>query len=203
MFCARLFICALWSPAGKGLTSWLSFVVSSVSLSLSHWYPESGVVLDCIDSWSLHHYLLSIRLDAGWYVLIRFAALGCDKITIVHFLMTRSVTIGSLLQIQWDTFRHDCPDRVHHEMQTWKDHQDRVPDLGRCRTRINVLMRSSGTDTLCCDRIRLLFRCLLRSQSRIPTIWPEGYINTARLTIDYIVSFTISYRVNVSTHNPW
>ena len=61
MFCARLFICALWSPAGKGLTSWLSFVVSSVSLSLSHWYPGSGVVLDCIDSWSLHHYLLLIR----------------------------------------------------------------------------------------------------------------------------------------------
>ena len=48
--CARLFICALWSPAGKGLTSLLSFVVSTVSLSLSHWYPVSGVVLDCIDS---------------------------------------------------------------------------------------------------------------------------------------------------------
>ena len=48
--CARLFICALRSPAGKGLTSWLSFVVSAVSLSLSHWYPGSGVVLDCIDS---------------------------------------------------------------------------------------------------------------------------------------------------------
>ena len=28
MLCARLFICALWSPAGKGLTSWLSFVMS-------------------------------------------------------------------------------------------------------------------------------------------------------------------------------
>ena len=26
--CARLFVCALWSLAGKGLTSWLSFVVS-------------------------------------------------------------------------------------------------------------------------------------------------------------------------------
>ena len=25
--CERLFICALWSPAGKGLTSWRSFVV--------------------------------------------------------------------------------------------------------------------------------------------------------------------------------
>ena len=51
--CARLFICALWSPAGKGLTSWLSFVVSdceTVSLSLSHWYHGSGVVLDCICS---------------------------------------------------------------------------------------------------------------------------------------------------------
>ena len=58
--CARLFICALWSPAGKGLTSWLSFVVSTVSLSLSHWYPGSGVVLDCIDSWSLHLYLLCV-----------------------------------------------------------------------------------------------------------------------------------------------
>ena len=26
-------------------------------LLLSHWYPGSGVVLDCIDSWSLHPYL--------------------------------------------------------------------------------------------------------------------------------------------------
>ena len=50
LYFGSLFICALWSPAGKGLTSWLSFVVSTVSLSLSHWYPGSGVVLDCIDS---------------------------------------------------------------------------------------------------------------------------------------------------------
>ena len=48
--CARLFIFALWSPAGKGLTSWLSFVVSTASLSLSHWYLGSGAVLDCINS---------------------------------------------------------------------------------------------------------------------------------------------------------
>ena len=48
--CAHLFICALWSPAWKGLPSWFSFVVSAVSLSLSHWYPGSGVVLDSIDS---------------------------------------------------------------------------------------------------------------------------------------------------------
>ena len=30
--CVRLFICALGSPAGKGLTSWLSLVVSTMSL---------------------------------------------------------------------------------------------------------------------------------------------------------------------------
>ena len=40
--CARLFICALRSPAGKGLTSWLSFVVSTVSLSLSHEGLDGG-----------------------------------------------------------------------------------------------------------------------------------------------------------------
>ena len=42
--CVRLFICALWSPAGKGLTSWLSFVVSNCEFDT----PVSGVVLDCI-----------------------------------------------------------------------------------------------------------------------------------------------------------
>ena len=49
-FRTRLFINALWSPVGKGLTSWLSFVMLIVKLSLSHWYSGSGVVLDCIDS---------------------------------------------------------------------------------------------------------------------------------------------------------
>ena len=36
----HLFICALWSPAGKGLTSWLSFVVSNcefVTFQLVSW----------------------------------------------------------------------------------------------------------------------------------------------------------------------
>ena len=35
-----------------------------VSLSLSHWYPWSGVVLDCIDSWSLHPYLLFLLVNS-------------------------------------------------------------------------------------------------------------------------------------------
>ena len=40
---ARLFICALWSPAGKGLPSWLWFVVFTVNLSLSQWYTGSDM----------------------------------------------------------------------------------------------------------------------------------------------------------------
>ena len=50
-FRARLFIDALWSPAGKGLTPWLSFVMSNCEGFFSFLlYPGSGVVLDCIDS---------------------------------------------------------------------------------------------------------------------------------------------------------
>ena len=45
----RLFVGALWSPAGEGLTSWLSFVMSNCDV-VSHWYPGSGMVLDCNDS---------------------------------------------------------------------------------------------------------------------------------------------------------
>ena len=46
-----LFIAALWSPAGKGLASWLSFVkFNCVFVFFPMWYPWSGVVVDCIDS---------------------------------------------------------------------------------------------------------------------------------------------------------
>ena len=46
----RQVIVALWSPAGKGLTSWLLFVIFIVVCYFLMWYPGSGVVLDCIDS---------------------------------------------------------------------------------------------------------------------------------------------------------
>ena len=48
--CACLFLCALWSPAGKGLPLGSCLWCLTVRLSLSHWCPGSGVVLDCIDS---------------------------------------------------------------------------------------------------------------------------------------------------------
>ena len=36
-FHARLFVDALWSPAGKGLTSWLSFVMSNCDVVTFPW----------------------------------------------------------------------------------------------------------------------------------------------------------------------
>ena len=48
---SRLFIVALWSPVGKGLTSWLLFVMSNCDFVT---FPcvilSQVVVLDCIDS---------------------------------------------------------------------------------------------------------------------------------------------------------
>ena len=63
--CARLFICALWSPAGKGLTSWLSFVVSNcefVTFPLVSWV-RYGIVRPGNGRWACqteHCHSLSI-----------------------------------------------------------------------------------------------------------------------------------------------
>ena len=47
---SRLFIAILWSPEGKGLTSWLLFVMFIVIFCFFPiWYPGTGVALDCID----------------------------------------------------------------------------------------------------------------------------------------------------------
>ena len=61
LFC--LFIAALWSPAGKGLTSWVLLVMFIVFLLLSYVVSWSGVVLDCIVSRSLPHFLLCWNLE--------------------------------------------------------------------------------------------------------------------------------------------
>ena len=48
---SRLFIAALGSPAGKGLTSYPLFVMfNCVFFHFPMGYPGSGVVLDCINS---------------------------------------------------------------------------------------------------------------------------------------------------------
>ena len=43
---------------GKGWPLGYLLGCITVSLSIYNWYPWSGVVLDCIDSWYLHPYIL-------------------------------------------------------------------------------------------------------------------------------------------------
>ena len=45
LFINMCFVVTCWERADL-----LALVCGFVSLSLSHWYPGSGVVLDCIDS---------------------------------------------------------------------------------------------------------------------------------------------------------
>ena len=44
--CSSVYMCLL----GKGWPLGSRLWCPTVSLSLSHWYPGSGVILDCIDS---------------------------------------------------------------------------------------------------------------------------------------------------------
>ena len=62
--CTRLFICALWSSVGKGLTSWLSFAVSNCEFATFPFRVGSHVVsvrMHCTEKWrtSFHTDVLS------------------------------------------------------------------------------------------------------------------------------------------------
>ena len=70
--CERLFISACGHLLGKSWPLVSCLWCPSVSLPLSHWYPGSGVLLDCVDSWSLHLYLL-------WLTLGELAKRECDS----------------------------------------------------------------------------------------------------------------------------
>ena len=48
--CASVYMCFVVTCWERADLLALVCVVSALSLSLSHWYPGSGVVLDCIDS---------------------------------------------------------------------------------------------------------------------------------------------------------
>ena len=73
-FHARLFVDDLCSSAGKGLSSCLSFVLSNCNIVTSNWYPGSGVVLDCIDSWSLSSFLLLLAPETDGDSLMTYSA---------------------------------------------------------------------------------------------------------------------------------
>ena len=78
-FHARLFVDALWSPAGKGLTSMLSIVISIVTLSLSYWWclivlipdlcPLSYFVILCSNASSSRYHRSASDLGL-WHFLV-------------------------------------------------------------------------------------------------------------------------------------
>ena len=72
-FCLRacLFIGTLWSPAGKGLASWLSFVMSNcevVTFLLVSWV-RCGALLYRFLIFTLFFYLFKIPLVEGFPLL--------------------------------------------------------------------------------------------------------------------------------------
>ena len=82
---SRLFIAALWSPAWKGVTSWLLFVMLNCILSLS-----------LVVSW--------VRCGASLYRLLIFAAffyfVGIEKRYISHEVAPGSdITISYLYRL--------------------------------------------------------------------------------------------------------
>ena len=73
--CGRLFIFALWSPARKGLASWLSFVVSNCEFVT---FPFD-------------------ILRQVWYLIVSIL----DLCTLTYFLGWTSSKLGELCLVQW------------------------------------------------------------------------------------------------------
>ena len=66
-----LFIVALWSPAGKGLTSWLSYLwCFIVLLSLSH--VVSWVIVSIPDICILSYFYKQVRVKSIFIVKYQF-----------------------------------------------------------------------------------------------------------------------------------
>ena len=63
---SRLFIAALWYMKGKGWPLGFCLWCLLWFCYFPIWYPRTGVVLDCIDSWSLLSFLLSLSRILIW-----------------------------------------------------------------------------------------------------------------------------------------
>ena len=87
----------------------LSWLLSSrlwcltVSLLLSHKYPGSGVVLDCIDSWSLPSFLLCISQSPIFFDSMRWRSgyLGEKKAELQKLPLPRAVFLEGVKRVQY------------------------------------------------------------------------------------------------------
>ena len=82
---------------GKGWPLGSRLWCLTVSLSLSHLYPGSGVVLDCIDFWSLHPYVLGIQRLSN-LLLLRCFLINAFRIKLDHAVKSVKVNLGPLVR---------------------------------------------------------------------------------------------------------
>ena len=105
--CAFVHVCLLMSCGhllGKGWPLGPRLWCLIVTLSLSHWYPGSGVVLDCIDSWSLTSFLLCIIAYE-----LRISCKGSLSIALGFFFVTSKTNFMFFKQHPWlFTFWQQC-----------------------------------------------------------------------------------------------
>ena len=127
--CERLFICALWSPAGKGLTSWLSFVVSnckfvtfSIGILSQVWY----LIVSIPDLCTLTYFYIGTnahgRQLTSLLLLCDFIMWNCTSTTCIQGLLE---TYFKIKKKQWwarKIIHYLCEGRteksVHLESQT-------------------------------------------------------------------------------------
>ena len=117
--CARPFICALWSPAGKGLTSWLSFVVSAMSLSLSH-RVRCG-------TW-LYRFLIYAPLltlfHSKWLSTVEYCLNTTDFSNVWQLQENVPLNIAKPVKLKLiDNFKHECLELVFNSSKYLKGYQ--------------------------------------------------------------------------------
>ena len=102
--CARLFICALWSPAGKGLTSWLSFVVSNcecVTFPLVSWVGCGTWLYRFLEMYKIWNFFCLI--SEGWSIGLRPCSGASCKIKRQSVLQIRLILFHSMeMYIIWN-----------------------------------------------------------------------------------------------------
>ena len=152
-------------------------------------------------SWSWDFFEM-FCLNTKWCGSIRSDTICCAWMWYDHDIPIADDTIWSLLLIRSDMFEQDCPDRVHDRVQT--------RDIIRSsRSRFSIWYDVTRAYTFWCVHLEPI-RSVVTGYDCGPDVFQfphQGYprfelrldpkgIYTVRLTIDFIVSFKISYDWN-------
>ena len=128
---------------GKGWLLGSRLWCLTVSLSLSNWYPGSGVVLDCIDSWSLQPTSSTVNINLSDVTNIYTTLLNIEWVyeknnRSLLFSGSRKIpTLGST--VQWETRQASFPTgTVNHRVGIGLNNifSDKVHDIHRYNVKI-------------------------------------------------------------------